>query len=249
MQLAGDYAYAGRDYVIDTVLEILGAQATLEVHNHHNYAWLENGLWIVRKGATPLTEEPAFIGGSMGEGAVVVRGKNTIGLSIFAERGASIDANGVLEIGALGSAPHGAGRVMSRTQAAGKRKRSNRYGCPERDCDHWITPQQHDQLIRLADKTALTGPAVFCKHHPERKLRKFTHFEQLGTGVVDWPNVQAELRGRGIELRGAAADEAPEVYKNLGAVIAAHANIEVVHRLEPLGIVMAGPDVFDPYKD
>ena len=39
--LAGEYAYAGRDVVVDKVLEILGAQATYEVHNHHNFAWRE----------------------------------------------------------------------------------------------------------------------------------------------------------------------------------------------------------------
>src|SRR3954462_5252575 len=41
MQLAGDYAHAGRDVVVAKVLEILGAEATYEVHNHHNYAWRE----------------------------------------------------------------------------------------------------------------------------------------------------------------------------------------------------------------
>ncbi len=34
MELAGAYAYAGRDVVVDKVLEILGARATHEVHNH-----------------------------------------------------------------------------------------------------------------------------------------------------------------------------------------------------------------------
>src|SRR5213083_1277349 len=34
MQLAGAYAYAGRDVVCDKVLEILGATAIEEVHNH-----------------------------------------------------------------------------------------------------------------------------------------------------------------------------------------------------------------------
>ena len=40
MKLAGDYAYAGRDVVVEKVLGILGAEATHEVHNHHNFAWL-----------------------------------------------------------------------------------------------------------------------------------------------------------------------------------------------------------------
>ena len=74
MTLAGDYAYAGRDYVIEQVLGILGAEAVESVHCHHNFAWLEDGLWVVRKGATPLTADGAFIGGSMGDGAVIVRG-------------------------------------------------------------------------------------------------------------------------------------------------------------------------------
>ena len=37
MELAGEYAYAGRDTVVSKVLEILGAEATHEVHNHHNF--------------------------------------------------------------------------------------------------------------------------------------------------------------------------------------------------------------------
>ena len=38
MQLAGDYAYPGRDIVVDRALEILGAVSTHEAHNHHNIA-------------------------------------------------------------------------------------------------------------------------------------------------------------------------------------------------------------------
>src|SRR4029077_9544462 len=41
MQLAGEYAYAGRDIVVDKVLEILDTEAVHEVHNHHNFAWRE----------------------------------------------------------------------------------------------------------------------------------------------------------------------------------------------------------------
>src|SRR5438034_7109190 len=37
MELAGEYAYAGRDVVVHKVLEILGAEAVHEVHNHHNF--------------------------------------------------------------------------------------------------------------------------------------------------------------------------------------------------------------------
>ncbi|GMX61347.1 RtcB family protein [Paenibacillus elgii] len=108
MKLAGRYAYAGRDAVIRQVLAILGADAEFEVHNHHNYAWKETHggreTVVVRKGATPSAPgQLGFIGGSMGDISVIVRGKDT-------------EENRV----AFYSTVHGAGRIMSRTQAAGK---------------------------------------------------------------------------------------------------------------------------------
>lgn len=108
MKLAGRYAYAGRNYVIGQVLAILGTEADLEVHNHHNYAWKEthNGkdVIVVRKGATPSAPgQTGFIGGSMGDISVIVRGRDT-------EENRD----------AYYSTVHGAGRIMSRTQAAGR---------------------------------------------------------------------------------------------------------------------------------
>ena len=51
-------------------------------------------------------------------------------------------------------------------------------------------------------------------------------------------------------LVGGGADEAPEVYKRLPEVLAAHGDsIRVKHTLRPLGVAMAGRDVVDPYKD
>ncbi|GED66997.1 RNA-splicing ligase RtcB [Brevibacillus reuszeri] len=108
MTLAGKYAYAGRDYVSDQVLSILGAKSLFEVHNHHNFAWKEmhNGkeVVVVRKGATPSSpNQLGFIGGSMGDFSVIVKGK---------------DSNENAD--AFYSTVHGAGRIMSRTEAAGK---------------------------------------------------------------------------------------------------------------------------------
>ena len=66
----------------------------------------------------------------------------------------------------------------------------------------------------------------------------------------DWSAVQARLREQGIVLVGGGADEAPEVYKHLPDVLAAHGEtIRVKHTLRPLGVAMAGRDVQDPYKD
>lgn len=110
MTLAGRYAYAGRDFVVNQVLSILGATVADEVHNHHNFAWKEvhNGeeLIVVRKGATPAWPgQRGFVGGSMGDISVIIEGVDS----------AASQA-------ALHSTIHGAGRLMSRTRAAGKRR-------------------------------------------------------------------------------------------------------------------------------
>ncbi|MGI2329214.1 RtcB family protein [Planococcus sp. YIM B11945] len=108
MTLAGRYAYAGRDYVADQVLSLIGAEPVFSVHNHHNFAWKENHFGqetiVVRKGATPSKAgQLGFIGGSMGDISVIVRGKESEATT-----------------NAFSSTVHGAGRIMSRTQAAGK---------------------------------------------------------------------------------------------------------------------------------
>ena len=117
MELAGRYAYAGREWVARKVVELLGGRELELVHNHHNFAWREThggqSVIVVRKGATPaFPGQLGFIGGSMGDDAVIVRGA----VAADPESAATQEA-------ALFSTVHGAGRVMSRTQAAGKRNR------------------------------------------------------------------------------------------------------------------------------
>jgi tRNA-splicing ligase RtcB len=198
MELAGEYAYAGRDVVVAKVLEILGAESVHEVHNHHNFAWREEHFgrtyWVIRKGCTPARPgQEGFVGGSMGDESVILEGV------------ASDEATE-----SLYSTVHGAGRVMSRSKAAGR----FRYR-----------------------KQVVDGRSVRVA-------------EQVKPGVVDWAAVQARLREQGIVLVGGGADEAPEVYKHLPDVLGAHAaSIRVTHTLRPLGVAMAGRDVYDPYKD
>jgi len=105
MQLAGRYSYAGREWVVERVRQIIGGTLTDTVHNHHNYAWREthNGrdLWVVRKGATPaFPGQRGFVGGSMGDDAVILEGidSNTAKASLY-------------------STIHGAGRLFGRKQA------------------------------------------------------------------------------------------------------------------------------------
>jgi tRNA-splicing ligase RtcB len=101
MHLAGDYAYAGREWVVERVRQIIGGAVTDTVHNHHNFAWQENGLWVVRKGATPaFPGQRGFVGGSMGDDAVILEG-----------------VDGPEARAALYSTVHGAGRLFGRKEA------------------------------------------------------------------------------------------------------------------------------------
>ncbi|HEX6693230.1 MAG TPA: RtcB family protein [Longimicrobiales bacterium] len=116
MNLAGDYAYAGREWVARKVVSILGGTEQELVHNHHNFAWREQhdgeDLIVIRKGATPaFPGQKGFIGGSMGDDAVIVEG--TVDSS---------EETSDLQQRAMYSTVHGAGRVMSRTEAGGKYK-------------------------------------------------------------------------------------------------------------------------------
>ncbi len=105
MELAGRYAYAGREWVIERVRQIIGGAVTESVHNHHNYAWREvhdgKRLWVVRKGATPaFPGQRGFVGGSMGDDAVIIEGVDS------PQARAS-----------LYSTIHGAGRLFGRKEA------------------------------------------------------------------------------------------------------------------------------------
>ena len=108
MNLAGQFAYAGRDWVCGRVASILGAPIVEEVHNHHNFAWRETHdeeeLWVVRKGATPaFPGQKGFVGGTMGETSVILEGVENENAKY-----------------SLYSTVHGAGRVMGRMEAKGK---------------------------------------------------------------------------------------------------------------------------------
>lgn len=186
MELAGRYAYAGRDAVVARVAGILNARIMEEVHNHHNFAWLEEHggaqYWVCRKGATPaFPGQKGFVGGSMGDDSVILGG---------------IEGDQSQQL--FYSTVHGAGRVMSRTQATGR----SRWG------------------------------------------------KKRGEGLISPEMMNAWIREKGVVLRGGDTDEAPQAYKRLHEVLPQQGNsIRVLHTLRPLGVVMAGPDVRDPYKD
>ncbi len=105
MNLMGEYAAANHACIHRLVTSILGTSVIAGVENHHNFAWKEThdgkAVIVHRKGATPAG--PGVLGvipGSMATPGFVVRGKGNPE--------------------SLHSASHGAGRVMSRTQARNK---------------------------------------------------------------------------------------------------------------------------------
>ncbi len=102
MNLAGDYASACHEVIHEKVLSELGAERLAKIENHHNFAWKEKwkgeDVIVHRKGATPAGEGVmGIIPGSMAAPGFLVRGKG--------------------EEQSINSASHGAGRLMSRTQA------------------------------------------------------------------------------------------------------------------------------------
>jgi tRNA-splicing ligase RtcB len=102
MELMGKYAAANHACIHRHIAENLGATVVFGVENHHNFAWREHhdgrAVVVHRKGATPAAQGVlGVIPGSMATPTYVVRGKGSAA--------------------AMDSAAHGAGRVMSRTQA------------------------------------------------------------------------------------------------------------------------------------
>ncbi len=106
MALMGRYAAANHACIHAHVTAHLGAEALLDVENHHNFAWRERhvvdgrerALVVHRKGATPAgLDALGVIPGTMASPGYVVRGRGNPA--------------------SLHSASHGAGRRMSRKRA------------------------------------------------------------------------------------------------------------------------------------
>ena len=162
MNLAGKYAYAGREWVCDKIADIMDTEILESVHNHHNFAWKENhdekDLWVIRKGSTPLHPgQRSFIGGSMGDISVICEGTDTeeARLSMY-------------------SAPHGAGRVMGRMEAKGKKKvckdpKSPDYGKTIVKKVGKITQEMMDKWIKEKG-VYLRGAGVDESPHAYRRL-------------------------------------------------------------------------------
>jgi len=143
MKLAGRYAYAGRDWVCNTVANILRGKIIEEVHNNHNFAFEEThfgeSYWVIRKGATPaFPGQKGFVGGSMGDNSVIIEG---------------VDSEESRQ--SFYSTVHGAGRVMGRMEAKGKfkqKKDSSGKKTGEFECVREPKVKKEDMLKWIKEK-------------------------------------------------------------------------------------------------
>lgn len=117
-----------------------------------------------------------------------------------------------------------------------------------------------DAVIIEGIDSAESRQALYSTVHGAGRIMSRTaakgKFERVGKkrirrdGLVRHDEMLKWVRERGVELRGGDVDEAPQAYRRLSNVLAAHAGtIRVLHTLRPLGVAMAGRDTVDPYKD
>ena len=98
---------------------------------------------------------------------------------------------------------------------------------------------------RVMSRRKAAGKTRFRKG-PDGKRQKVV----IKPGVVDYRQTRRKAMELGVELRGGGADESPECYKKLEEVLSFHGEtIKVLFRLQPIGVAMAGDEIFDPYKD
>ena len=186
MQLAGRYAYAGRDWVCARVARLLGATVLDEVHNHHNFAWRENhfgrDLWVVRKGATPaFPGQRGFIGGSMGDLSVIVEGVDSEESRLT-----------------LRSTVHGAGRVMSRRRAAGKRRR--RRGRVEQVSEGEVSREMMFEWLQRAG-VELRGAGTDESPHCYKRIEEVLGFHSGSIRILHTLHTPRRSHGRPRRVR------------------------------------------------
>jgi tRNA-splicing ligase RtcB len=117
-----------------------------------------------------------------------------------------------------------------------------------------------DAVIIEGIDSPISREALFSTIHGAGRIMSRTaakgRFVKVGKkrirqeGLVRHDEMMKWIADKGVVLRGGDLDEAPQAYRRLPDVLAAHAGtIRVLHVLRPLGVAMAGRDTVDPYKD
>jgi tRNA-splicing ligase RtcB len=117
-----------------------------------------------------------------------------------------------------------------------------------------------DAVIIEGIDSPISREALFSTIHGAGRIMSRTaakgRFVKIGkkrirqAGLVRHDEMMKWIADKGVVLRGGDLDEAPQAYRRLPDVLAAHAGtIRILHTLRPLGVAMAGRDLADPYKD
>jgi tRNA-splicing ligase RtcB (3'-phosphate/5'-hydroxy nucleic acid ligase) len=117
-----------------------------------------------------------------------------------------------------------------------------------------------DAVIIEGIDSAASRAALFSTVHGAGRIMSRTaakgKFVKVGgkrirrDGLVRHDEMMKWITDKNVVLRGGDLDEAPQAYRRLPDVLAAHAGtIRILHKLTPLGVAMAGRDIVDPYKD
>ncbi len=117
-----------------------------------------------------------------------------------------------------------------------------------------------DAVIIEGIDSPVAREALFSTVHGAGRIMSRTaakgKFQKVGgkrirmEGLVRHDEMMKWLADKGVVLRGGDLDEAPQAYRRLPEVLAAHeGTIRILHTLTPLGVAMAGKDIVDPYKD
>jgi tRNA-splicing ligase RtcB len=117
-----------------------------------------------------------------------------------------------------------------------------------------------DAVIIEGIDSPISREALFSTIHGAGRIMSRTaakgRFEKVGKkrirreGLVRHDEMMKWIADKGVVLRGADLDEAPQAYRRLPEVLTAHAGtIRILHTLRPLGVAMAGRNIVDPYKD
>lgn len=74
--------------------------------------------------------------------------------------------------------------------------------------------------------------------------------EKISEGAISREAMDSWLKDFGVIVRGGDTDESPQAYRRLDEVLKHHeGTIKVLHTLKPVGVVMAGNDIVDPFSD
>ncbi len=85
------------------------------------------------------------------------------------------------------------------------------------------------------------------RRNPETGIRELITVRE---GKISKSMMNEWLKKKNVILKGGGTDESPHCYRRLNEVLEHHKNtIRVLHTLTPLGVMMAGENEFDPYKD